>query len=643
MGLSVQFISLGVLTWLFWRIIKGYISASCLDHIPGPKPFSFLSGHLGELTSSNYWPFLRDLSENYGGVIKMWGFLGSKYLYVSDPAALNTILVKDPTAFEEAPEYLAGNTLMFGKGITSVTGSVHRKQRKLLNPAFSPANMRQLAPLFLNIAETLRNVIAADVKGNARSMNIAAWTARGAPELVRQGTMGYSFDPLTNSTPNEYATVIKALMPTVFSVGLPWFFCPWLIKLGPPKFRRFLLNLYPFEKVQKLKRVIDHLWKKSEDIVEERKAAMESGAAGGKDIMSLLLRADMEAAEEDRLPYDELVAQVNTIVFAAVDTTSTSLSRLLHTLVEHPEAQEKLRKEIHDFRGTGEELTYDTLNEFRYLDAVCRETLRVYPPTLSMYRVTQRDIVLPLLKPVNDICNKPMTEVPITKGTIVSMGIYKYNRSKDVWGEDANEWKPERWLNPLPESAKNSCGGSFHNMMTFAGGPRSCIGFKYAELELKVFLFFLIESFKFKPGDNPIVWNTSFAVYPAVSRESRKTEMHLHPNAPSPNLRQLSLLRLASNTPNKQAADHLRALLLDFEMGSSSQNDRGSSDVPPAIWGVVDLISRELQATKDELQAANEKLKLYWPLEEVRMLDVNKVASVHVWIFYRRTGCFVRK
>lgn len=67
----------------------------------------------------------------------------------------------------------------------------------------------------------------------------------------------------------------------------------------------------------------------------------------------------------------------STIVFAASDTTSNMLARVLHTLVQRPDAQEKLRQEIKVFRDSREELVYDRLLELPYLDAVCRESLRL--------------------------------------------------------------------------------------------------------------------------------------------------------------------------------------------------------------------------------------------------------------------------
>jgi len=80
----------------------------------------------------------------------------------------------------------------------------------------------------------------------------------------------------------------------------------------------------------------------------------------------------------------------------------------------------------------------------------------------------------------------------------------------------------------MPSAKGTSCGGAFHNLMTISGGPRSCIGYKYAQLELKSFLFFLIESFKFTAGDTDVVWNIAFVVFPSVSKDSTKTEMSLH-------------------------------------------------------------------------------------------------------------------
>lgn len=70
--------------------------------------------------------------------------------------------------------------------------------------------------------------------------------------------------------------------------------------------------------------------------------------------------------------------ECSTLVFAATDTTSTALTQILHTLAEHPEAQEKLREEIREASKLGGgDIPYDQLVSLPYMDAVCRETLRL--------------------------------------------------------------------------------------------------------------------------------------------------------------------------------------------------------------------------------------------------------------------------
>lgn len=68
-----------------------------------------------------------------------------------------------------------------------------------------------------------------------------------------------------------------------------------------------------------------------------------------------------------------------------MDTTSNALSRILHLLAQKPEVQERLRQEILEARG-GDDIAYDDLVKLPYLEAVCRETMRLYPPVQFVIR-----------------------------------------------------------------------------------------------------------------------------------------------------------------------------------------------------------------------------------------------------------------
>lgn len=91
-----------------------------------------------------------------------------------------------------------------------------------------------------------------------------------------------------------------------------------------------------------------------------------------------IVHANQSSETGERLSDEELVAQIRTFVFAATDTTSNALCRILHVLADHPEAQEKLRAEIQATKQVhGTDISFGLLNDLPYLDSVCRETLRL--------------------------------------------------------------------------------------------------------------------------------------------------------------------------------------------------------------------------------------------------------------------------
>lgn len=118
------------------------------------------------------------------------------------------------------------------------------------------------------------------------------------------------------------------------------------------------------------------------------------------------------------------------------------------------------------------------------------------PPshTVSHSRRAFRDTTLPLSQPMRGSDGSMLSHIPIPKGTNVLVGVRACNRNKALWGEDAEEWKPERWLAPLPKAVEDaSIPGVYSNLyansvscgavhvltvlrsMTFVGGGRSCV------------------------------------------------------------------------------------------------------------------------------------------------------------------------
>ncbi|KAF9482522.1 cytochrome P450 [Pholiota conissans] len=524
-GLLVRAAVLCALLWAIWKVLRYRVLRSPLDNIPGPPAKSFWRGSFPQFYNTNGWRFHKEIAERYGDVVKITALFGESQLYVSDPKALHHILVKDQEIFEPSA-FIAMNRLTFGEGILATIGDQHRKQRKMLNPVFSIVHMREIVPVFYDVTYKLRDTILKKVTDGPQEIDMMSWMTRTALELISQSGLGYSFDPLTDDdVPHPYTLAAKQLIPAVFGLRFVNTYFNWLFTLGPAKFRRFVVEILPIKKVQDMKSVVDVLHNTSVDILKVKKKALKEGDEAmarqigqGKDLMSILLRANMAASRDDSLTESELLGQMTSLVFAAMDTTSTALSRTLDLLSNNQDAQDALRTEITEARkANGGDLDYDELVSLPYLDAICRETLRLHPPIPVVRRTTLQDVVIPITSPIKGVNGQEIRELHIPANTDVSVGVMIGNRNPELWGPDAEEWKPERWLNPLPDTVINArIPGVYSNLLTFISGSRSCIGFKFSQLEMKVVLSVLVESFRFYPSKKDIFWRMTGITSPVV-------------------------------------------------------------------------------------------------------------------------------
>ncbi|KAL0059104.1 hypothetical protein AAF712_014175 [Marasmius tenuissimus] len=298
--------------------------------------------------------------------------------------------------------------------------------------------------------------------------------------------------------------------------------------------------------LQHFTKLSDYMWELSTEIYQGKLRALEAGdeavqeqISRGKDIMSVLMNENMKASDDEKLDEDELIGQVNvvrcfgrcssssselerftsTLIFAAMDTTSGALARTFHLLAQNPEVQSKLRQELREAREAqgGEDVPYDILVALPYLDAICRETLRLYTPAPRITRQSNQTAILPLSTPIRCTDGSVINEITVPADTKVLIDILNANRNPELWGPDAMEWKPERWLSSLPSTlAKAKSPGIYSHLMTFSGGGRSCIGFKFSQTEMKAVLFQLVEAFEFRPADQEIYWQSNPVVSPII-------------------------------------------------------------------------------------------------------------------------------
>ncbi|KAI9069672.1 cytochrome P450 [Trametes sanguinea] len=530
----LQAVAVCSVTWFLWKFFRRFVVKTDLDNLPGPPSPSFIYGNIRQLYDRRSFKYHRHLGEEYGPVVRLHGRFGENVLYTYDPKAMHHIVIKDQEVFQESNWFTRMLLQLFGPGLLSTLGDHHRKQRKMLNPVFSINHMRHMTPIFYDVCHKLRTAVEARVRSGDAEVDMVGWMGRTALELMGQAGLGYSFDPLVAEPKDQYGEALKNLMPTLSALrGMQQYF-PIFEAIVPPGWRRPIANLVPWPAAHRMVELRDILRRRSTEIYEEKKAALLSGdealkqqVGEGKDLMSILLKANMEASEEDKLPEEELIGQISTLTFAAMDTTSNALSFTLWRLAQNPDVQTKLRQELMEAKEAcgGGDIGYDDLVSLPYLDAVCRETLRIHVPAPLRFREAKQDIVLPLSEPVRGRDGKLMHQLLVPKDTSVFVGIAASNTNKALWGEDAYEWKPERWLQPLPEKVLEAkIPGVYANLMTFWGGGRACIGFKFSQLEMKIVLADLISAFKFELS-KPIYWNMAGVQYPSVDPSGDKPEM----------------------------------------------------------------------------------------------------------------------
>jgi len=217
--------------------------------------------------------------------------------------------------------------------------------------------------------------------------------------------------------------------------------------------------------------------------------------------MDVLLQANESENPKNKMSKDELVSTMRTVIAAAHETTASALHMMIYELAGHPDVQEKVRAEVQAMVGVvnarGDyEYSVADLEGMQYVQAVLKEILRLHPSVPSFLLVAMEDDVIPLSKPTLTTRGESISSIPVRTGQHVSVSLAGYNRLKEVWGPDAHEFRPERWLNGQPHKT-DATFGVYSKMATFAGGAVSCLGWRFATLEILTFMVEIVLQFRF--------------------------------------------------------------------------------------------------------------------------------------------------
>ncbi|KAI0833830.1 cytochrome P450 [Trametes gibbosa] len=485
-----------VLAAVLFRLWRAYlrVQRNTLRRLPGPESPSRPLGFAWQFWSTDPTELHEDWVKSYGRTLS-YRVLSDICLFTMDTKALSHILTHD-TEFQKPYKVRTYIAELVGLGTLLTEGEQHRRQRRVVNPAFGPMQIREFTDLFLSKACQLRDILSLEVAmhGSVAKVDMFNWLHRMSLDVICEAAFGYDVGTLNvEARTNELSDAFRLVAQSVTRMSV-W---PMLRFFFP------ILRIFPEEQSRRFAKARKAMGEFASIRIDEKRREMEDSKIGKYmrrrrgDFLTLLVEANMGSnlTEDQRLSDETIIDECRTILVAGHDTTAISLSWFLYNLALYPTIQQKLRNEL--LTIATDHPTIEELSSLRYLDSVLREVIRLYPVLPSSLRIATEDTLVPLGEPVN-INGQAHDRIWVEKGTPIVISILAMNRDKSLWGEDAFEFKPERWDN-LPETV-SGIPGIWANNLTFMGGQHACLGYRFSLNETKVAVYTLLRAFEFELG-----------------------------------------------------------------------------------------------------------------------------------------------
>ncbi|KAL3460320.1 cytochrome P450 [Aspergillus heterothallicus] len=383
--------------------------------------------------------------------IKLLGRIG---YFTMDPRNLEAML---QTHFDD---WELGNSRdallpMIGNGIFTQDGNAWKHSREIMRRQFVRVQYQDMA-----IFEQPVNELLASLQDCTGVIDLQLFFFR----FTLSTTISLIFgEPSTSLKQSDHSMFAEAFDYTSLISAMRMRLADLCWLYNPPSYRKAcdLINRYAANYVDNA-------------IIDVKENGEEAAANRHTFICDLL-----KELKDPKLVRDQLM----NVLIAGRDTTACLMTWACYQLVRHPAALERLRQEIMSIAQTKDQLNRAQISKMTYLRYVLNETNRLYTQIPANVRMAKKTTYLP--KGAGPDGESPLL---IPKGTGVGFSPYHMHRRTDIYGDDANEFRPERWENP----ELRHVGFGF---MPFHGGPRLCLGKDFALTEASYGLVCLFQTF----------------------------------------------------------------------------------------------------------------------------------------------------
>lgn len=426
--------------------------------IPTPPSIPFL-GHVASIEREVPLRSFRLLSEQYGEIYEL-NILGRKLLVVSS-AKLMSDVSDDKKFYKNMSGPLmqvrnaVGDGLFTAYGEEPNWGIAHR----LLMPAFGTASIRDMFPDMLDLASQL--VLKWERFGPKHRIDPAEDFTRLTLDTIALCAMSYRLNSFYRDSSHPF---VQSMV-------------DFLVECNLRANRPGLLTSVMVQTNAKYEEDIKTMTELADEIIAERRR----NPTDKKDLLNIMLYSK-DPKTGQSLSDVNIRNNLLTFLIAGHETTSGLLTFALYYLIKNPEAMRKAHEEVDEVLGD-QQIQLTDIGKLKYIDAVLRETMRL-SPTAPMRTV----------RPFEDITIGD-GKYFVPKDYTVVINTIVAQRDPTVWGEDSNEFHPERMLDGKFEALPPNA------WQPFGFGMRACIGRPFAWQEAIIALAVLLQKFDFVLDD----------------------------------------------------------------------------------------------------------------------------------------------